>query len=179
MELKVIFWIIIGLIYFFSKLRKKNPVDVNPEEGGYRPTPPTAEEATKPMTFEELLKEIQGAKEERAKPEPQMAAEPVTQYQDYDDDIEPEEKQLEQTGYDYRKQDEIYKVYEEAKNQAFERPSLEESIKLEDTVVKFSQFKGYQQVAQPNFLADYLRELKDPKGFRKAFIMSEIIQRRF
>ena len=78
-----------------------------------------------------------------------------------------------------RKEDTIYNTYEQAKSQAFERPSLEESMKLEDTVVKYGQFKGYQQVSHTSFLAEYIKELKDPKGFKKAFIMSEIIQRRF
>ena len=185
MELKVIFWIIIGLVYFFSKLKKKTPTVPNQEEEVYRPLPRTDTESPKPMSFEELLKEIQGAKAEQSKPNPYSVPEPVltsgkgVDYQDYDDDLKEEEKDLEDANYDYRKQDSIYKTYEDAKNMAFERPSLEESLKLEDTVVKYGQFKDYQQVTSTNFLAEYIKELRDPKGFKKAFIMSEIIQRRF
>jgi hypothetical protein len=187
MELKVVFWIIIGLIYFFTKLKKKNPATSSPEEENYRPAQRTNTETTKPpVTFEELLREIQGTKTEQ-QPKPVLYDTPKSvltspkevDYRDYDDDLGTEEKDLEDPGYDYKKEDTIYKTYEDAKSLAFERPSLEESMKLEDTVVKYGQFKGYQQVSHSSFLAEYIKELKDPKGFKKAFIMSEIIQRRF
>jgi hypothetical protein len=188
MELKVVFWIIIGLIYFFTKLKKKNPAASRPEEESYHPSQGGNTETTKPpITFEELLREIQGTKTEQQQPKPVFYDTPQTvltspkevDYEDYDDDLGKEDKDLEDGGYDYKKEDTIYKTYEDAKSQAFERPSLEESLKLEDTVVKYGQFKGYQQVSHTSFLADYIKELKDPKGFKKAFIMSEIIQRRF
>jgi len=188
MELKVIFWIIIGLIYFFTKLKKKNPSTPSPEEESYNPSQGrSAEPAKPPITFEELLREIQGTKTEQTEAKPVLYDTPQTaldspkhsDYQDYDDDLDTEEKDLEDAGYDYKKQDTIYNTYEQAKSQAFERPSLEESMKLEDTVVKYGQFKGYQQVSHTGFLTEYIKELKDPKGFKKAFIMSEIIQRRF
>lgn len=188
MELKVIFWIIIGLIYFFTKLKKKNPSTPSPEEESYNPSQGrSAEPAKPPITFEELLREIQGTKTEQPEAKPVLYDTPQTaldspkhsDYQDYDDDLDTEEKDLEDAGYDYKKQDTIYNTYEQAKSQAFERPSLEESMKLEDTVVKYGQFKGYQQVSHTGFLTEYIKELKDPKGFKKAFIMSEIIQRRF
>lgn len=188
MELKVIFWIIIGLIYFFSKMKKKNPQASGPEEESYHPSHGgNTETAKPPITFEELLREIQGTKAEQQQskpvlydtPQPVLTSPKEIDYQDYDDDLGKEEKDLEDSEYDYKKEDTIYKTYEDAKSQAFERPSLEESLKLEDTVVKYGQFKGYQKVSQPSFLSEYIRELKDPKGFKKAFIMSEIINRRF
>ena len=188
MELKVVFWIIIGLIYFFSKMKKKNPQASRPEEESYHPSQDgRAEPAKPPITFEELLREIQSTKTEQQQskpvlydtPQPVLAAPKEVEYQDYDDDLGTEEKDLEDSGYDYKKEDTIYKTYEDAKSQAFERPSLEESLKLEDTVVKFGQFKGYHKVAQTSFASEYIKELRDPKGFKKAFIMSEIISRRF
>ena len=90
-----------------------------------------------------------------------------------------EVKQEEDADYDYRTQDKIYEIYDNATRQAFARPSLEESMKLEDTIVRFKQFKGYENESKPSFLAEYIKELKDPKGFKKAFIMSEILNRRF
>ncbi len=187
MELKVIFWIIIGLIYFFTKLKKKNPSTSNPEGENYRPPQGANTETAKPpITFEELLREIQGTETEQQQPKPVLYDTPKTvltspkevDYQDYDDDLGTEEKDIEDAVYDYKKNDTIYTTYEEARSQAFERPSLEESMKLEDTIVKYGQFKGYQQVSHTSFLAEYIKELKDPKGFKKAFIMSEIIHRR-
>jgi len=188
MELKVVFWIIIGLIYFFTKLKKKNPATPQQEEENYHPAKGGNRETAKPpITFEELLREIEGTKTEQQQSKPVFYDTPQTvlsspkeaEYEDYDDDLGNEEKDLEEKGYDYKKEDTIYKTYEDAKSQAFERPSLEESLKLEDTVVKYGQFKGYQQVSHTSFLTEYVKELKDPKGFKKAFIMSEILQRRF
>jgi hypothetical protein len=81
--------------------------------------------------------------------------------------------------YDYRQHDKVYETYEEAKRQAFNRPSLEETMRVEDTVVKFGKFKAFEQATERDLMAEYLKEFQDPEGFRKAFVMSEILQRKF
>lgn len=98
---------------------------------------------------------------------------------DYDDDLPEEKKDLEEEEFDYRKDDKIYKAYEDAKTLAFNRPSLEETVKLEDTVVRFKQFEGYQREEKRDLAGEILRGFRDPQGFRKAFIMSEILKRKF
>ena len=70
-------------------------------------------------------------------------------------------------------------MYEEGKKQAFLRPSLEETMKLEDTIVKFEKFKVFEEEEKQNVLAEYVRDLEDPEGFKKAFVLSEVLQRRF
>jgi len=70
-------------------------------------------------------------------------------------------------------------LYEKAKQEAFNRASLEETMKIEDTVVRFGQFKGYQQDKEVNVLAEYVKDLQDPAGFKKAFILSEVLNRKF
>lgn len=184
-DIKIIIWIIIGLVYLFSR-RKKKPVRTEPS----RPVEADQEydaPAPKPVTFEELLREIQGMKKPAPAPRP---IPPPTSYEQptgkkawepypYDVEGAPERKQLEDTNYDYRNEDKIYEVYENATKQAFVRPSLEETLKLEDTVVRFDQFKEYETAGKRSFLDEYVKELKNPKGFKKAFIMSEILQRRF
>jgi hypothetical protein len=114
-----------------------------------------------------LLDEIQGSKQ--LKPQPQMMPSELKQ----------ERKILEDTDYDYRKHDDIYDIYENAKKEAFLRPSLEETLKLEDTIVRFNPFKGYQREESRNLAAELAKEIQNPTGFKKAFIMSEILQRRF
>jgi hypothetical protein len=166
MSLKIIIWIIIGIVYLVSRSRKK------PEPSGQSPVDFEPENTSKPVTFEELLKEIQTAK---VKPQPK----PVAQYTDYEEDLEPEEKSLEKTDFNYRDQDKIYEIYENAKKEAFHRPSMEETLKLSDTVVRFGQFKGYQQEVQPTLAAEYAKDLQDPANFKKAFILSEILTRKF
>ncbi len=70
-------------------------------------------------------------------------------------------------------------MYEQAKKQAFNRPSLEETMKVEDTVVSFGRFKAFEQEKKRDLLGEYLAELRDPEGFKKAVVMNEILQRKF
>jgi len=171
------FWlyVIIGVIYLVSRARKKKadqspgPVDANEE----KPFSSTRHEGNKPkqLSFEELLKEITESKQQR----PPME-EPVV---DYDENLEEEEKDLEDVEYDYRKQNKTYEVYEEAKKQAFFRPSLEETMKLQDTVVNFGKFKEFEKRAETNLAAEYLKEFHDTDSLKKAVVMSEILKRKF
>lgn len=184
-EFKIIFWIIVLVIYLVSRSRKKQ---------SEQPSIPPAENqpgtgTPKPMSFEDLLREIQASKAPKQQPvqevktatrtsTPQRPAMP-RDYQDYDDEVEEDEKDLEDVNYDYKKKDEIYDTYEKAKQEAFVKPSLEETIKLEDTVVKFGQFKGYTHAPENTVARDILAQFNDPEGFRRAFIMSEILKRKF
>lgn len=174
------FWLylIIGAIYLISRMKKKpqseEPQDIpsyEPEKPVKRFEQPPAKPAptAKALTFEELLKEITEGKAEST------TAEVV----DYDDDLKSEEKDLEEVDYDYRKKDSIYQVYDNAKAQAFNRASLEETMKLEDTEVTYSRFKGFELEEKEDLLAKYLADLKDPEGFKKAVVMGEILNRRF
>ena len=175
MELKVILWIIIGLFYLFTRFRKKAapPAQQQPEQGQPESAPHT------PMTFEELLREIEGSKKE---PEPVPYVEPKKSWEetyDYEDEPVAEKKPLEDTNYDYRKHDEIYETYQKAKEAAFFRPSLEESTRLGDTIVRFKEFKPYENEKKVSLASEYIQELKNPSSFKKAFILSEILNRRF
>lgn len=177
-ELKIIFWIVIALIYLYTRRKKAQPPvpPSRPAEEYEAPAPPKA------TTFEELLRDIEQMKKPEPRPAPSYDRPPAKrepEYVDYDDELEDEKKGLEDAKYDYRNQDKIYDVYDEAKKLAFVRPSLEETVKLEDTIVRFKQFKGYETESKKNLVEVYLKELKDPAGFKKAFIMSEILKRRF
>jgi hypothetical protein len=178
-DIQIWLYIIIGVIYFLSRLKKKpeqQPKDIadfEPEKPVRNfeipPARPTAA-PQKGLTFEELLREISQEKtKERSQPE----------YVDYDDAIEEEEKDLEDVNYDYRKQDKIYEVYDEAKKQAFHRPSLEETMKVGDTDVRFGKFKVFEEETKRDLMAEYLADFKDPEGFKKAVVMSEILKRKF
>lgn len=173
-DLKIIVYIVIGLIYFFARRKKK-------EEPAKRPrtTPKQAhvEEAPRsaPKTFEELLREIEGMK--RPAPPP-VSRQPEPVVVDYDDDLPDQRVDYDDTLPDFRKQ-ETYQAYEAAKTEAFARPSLEDTVKLEDTIVRFSTFKGYEKDARRNLLGEYVQELKNPQRFKKAFILSEILRPKF
>src|SRR5688572_20043957 len=160
------FWlyVIIAVIYLLSRARKKK-ADESPgpiDAGDDRPlsSPPQQGNRPKQLSFEELLKEITESKQQQPPRE-----EPVV---DYDENIEEEEKDLEDVEYDYRKQNKTYEVYEEAKKQAFLRPSLEETMKVQDTVVSFGKFREFEKGAETNLATEYLKDFHDPEGWKKA-----------
>jgi hypothetical protein len=174
MDLQFWIWLIVIVVTFIARATKKKAQEQQPSE----PTSTTRPEFNpKPVTFEELLREIQATKT----PEPQASLPPAktVAYEDYDDDLEEEEKDLERTDYDYQSDDKTFQAYEKAKQEAFVRPSLEDTMKLQDTEIKFGQFKGYQQVGEWVPTTNYAREFQDPESFKKAFIMSEILKRKF
>jgi len=177
-DIQIWLYIIIGVVYFISRLKKKpeqqpkERPDFEPEKPVRNFEIPSARPTATPqkvLTFEELLREIT----EKTNEKPQPA------YADYDDAIGEEEKDLEDVNYDYRKQDKIYEVYEEAKKQAFHRPSLEETMKVGDTDVRFGKFKVFEEETKRDLMAEYLADFKDPEGFKKAVVMSEILKRKF
>jgi hypothetical protein len=178
------FWIylIVAIIYLVSRAMKKSG-DQPKEVQDYKPARPVKYDATPPvskpkqLTFEELLKEITEAKQP-AKPAYQPA-QPKTEYVNYDEQIEDEEQDLEVIPTTYRKKDTIYNTYEEAKRQAFYRPSLEETMKVQDTNVQFGKFKEFEQQKQRNLLEEYTINFQDHEGLKRAVVMSEILSRKF
>jgi hypothetical protein len=175
MDIQFWIWLAIIVITFIARAAKKKDQSIPKDYEGEDQRPTRPDLNPKPLTFEELLKEIQASKT----PAPQPVVVRKPEYVDYDDDLKEEEKDLETSDYNYRNDDSIYETYEKAKREAFEKPSLEETVKLQDTVVKYEQFKGYQQVEQKNVASEIWSEFHDPEGFKKAFIMSEILKRRF
>jgi hypothetical protein len=163
-------WLIIIAVTLISRAFKKKPEQSEhnqPEFGG--------PQENKPISFEDLLREIQASK---APAKPVVQSQPKTvEYVDYDDDLEEESKPLEKSNY--RTEDEIYSTYEKAKSEAFNRPSLEETMHVEDTVMKYEKFKGYKRERKAAPVADYVKELRNPTSFKKAFILSEILTKRF
>jgi hypothetical protein len=129
------------------------------------------------MSFEDLLREIEAAKNPAPKPKP--APLPTFDVPNYDDNLGEEARSLEKTDFHYPQPAYKNEAYELARQQAFNRPSLEETLKLQDTVVRFGQFKGYQREEKVNAAAELAKEIRNPSGFKKAFIMSEILRRRF
>jgi hypothetical protein len=185
MDLQFWIWLIAIVAMFLARAMRKAP------QGPQAPERPAQtdhdESGNKPMTFEELLREIQQAKTppKPAAPAPEIQTRPsyksvpeAKSYDvDYDEEIEEEEKDLETIpAYSDNRATE---VYENAKRDAFQRKSLEETMKLEDTEVKFSHFKGYDDVPKKSAANDILKDFTDPEGFKKAFIMSEILKRKF
>jgi hypothetical protein len=177
MDEKVIFYIILGIVYFiFTRLKKKPAEQGDSQDQDVSPSRPERP----PVSFEELLREITEAKQPKpAEPVSQRFDDPVASrkpaYVDYDDDIGEEEESLEKLEFD---EDRITKIYEEAKQQASPGPSLEETARLEDVDTQYGRFKEFEkrQVRKPG--SDLGRELRNRSTFKRAVILSEILNRK-
>lgn len=175
------FWIyiVIGIIYFLSRMLKK------PEEAGggasgeprRRAGGGEASEEAQPMTFEELLREItEGKQARRPEPRPQPQPQPVARYEPYERDPGEEARSLEQAAIDDAQ---ILEKYREAQSFAEERKSLEETLRLEDTVVDFNRFKAFERKQRKSAVTDYMKIIRNPETLKQAVVMSEILQRKF
>jgi len=175
MDIQFWIWLVVIVITLIARANKKKPQQpFEPRQPDYRDQAPDTT-LDKPISFEDLLREIQQAKAPKPAPLP---APKKYEFEDYDDNLKEEAEAVEKT--DYRSEDSIYETYEKAKRDAFNKSSLEETLNVEDTVVKFEQQKGYQQVANREAAVNqYVKELRNPTSFKRAFILSEILGRRF
>lgn len=181
MDVQFWIYIIIGVIYFLSRVLKKPEQESGespePRRPVRRPAPPPpvrAEQAEKPrqLTFEELLREITEAKQtQRREPEPE--------YRGYEEVLESEAQSLEEVNVNEVDDARAFQAYEDAQRQVFERKSLEETLHLEDTKVSFGKFEAFQQLDRRNPAEEYLRLIRNPATLRQAVVMNEILQRKF
>ncbi len=179
MDIQFWVWLIVIVITLIARAKKKKPQSHDQEQ---RDVPSAPSNETKPVTFEDLLREIQAAKTPKPKQIP-ISQPPKKQvpkqydFVDYDDNLEDETKSLERAS-PYQS-DKIYETYENAKKAAFSRASLEETMKVEDTKVTFGQFKEFNKQQSQSLASEYARELRNPKSFKRALILSEILNKRF
>lgn len=178
------FWIyiIIALIYVIGRAMKKGqqpPAADRSEEGEMEETR-SGERPARPLTFEELLREITEGKATTQRPVTRPQPKPQPAFVDYDDDLKDEEEDLEDVDYDYTSRDSVYDVYEKAKADAFSaKPSLEETLMNEKKDIEYGRFKEFSVGRKSTLLDEYVAELRRPSGFKKAIVMSEILNRRF
>jgi hypothetical protein len=179
MDIQFWVWLIVIVITLIARASKKKPQPFDSDQGQSQDT--TAE-TTRPVSFEDLLREIQAAKAPKQKPAvpvqvPKQVAPSKYDFEDYDDNLGEESKSLERT--DYYADDKIYDTYENAKKAAFSRASLEDTMKVEDTEVRFNQFKEYSKKEGKGLASQYAKELQNPQSFKRALILSEILNKRF
>jgi Ribosomal subunit 39S len=177
MDIQFWVWLIVIVITLIARANKKKPESFDSEQREI-PNPPSS--PTKPVTFEDLLREIQASKAPKPKPvsmAPKQVSSSQYDVEDYDDNLGDENKSLERN--DYYSNDKFNETYENAKKAAFSRASLEETMKVEDTEVKFNQFKEYSKKEGHSLASEYANELKNPKNFKRAIILSEILNKRF
>ncbi len=173
MDMQFWIWIIIIVITLIARANKKKPQTFD-QERTQNPSAPAQD--TKPVSFEDLLREIQAAKAPKPMVKPVPVA-PVQDFEDYDDNLEEENKSLEKP-YDYKNEN-TYETYENAKKAAFSRASLEETMRVEDTVIQFGKFGEYSKTETVSVASQYANELRNPQNFKRALILSEILNKRF
>jgi len=187
-DIQLWIYVILGIIYLISRLRKKPQEQTDfPDYGPENPVPgagkarPGRVETVNPkeITFEELLREITEGKSANI-PTTKEVSRPA--YESYEEVLAEEEQDLEGDKQEYRddyRKDNVSVSYEEAKRQAFARPSLEESMSHADTNMTFGRFKEFESDTNKGLLSHYLSDLRDPDGLKKAFVMSEVLKRKF
>lgn len=166
-------YIALGVVYFISRLLKK-PEEQAPQARRPQQNTQGNGDSPKPLTFEELLREITEAKEPYSQP---SQGKPVQEFVDYDDEVE-EEVAPARPDYDFRKQ-ETYKTFEENKFAAFNRLSYEDTLKVEDTNVSFGKFKVFEEESKTTLASEIKQEFSDSDRVRRAFIMGEIFNRKY
>lgn len=179
------FWIyiVIGVIYFLSRMLKKGeqvpgeaPETQRPERRIPRQTEQPAAETPKQLTFEELLREItEGKQVKQRQPQPEV----VQEYESYEKDPGDEARSLEEVDFDEAEKAPRWKQYEEIPARNFERRSLEETLRLQDTVVEFRKFDVFENRDEKKLSDDYIKILRDPVTLRQAVVLSEILKRKF
>lgn len=179
------FWIyiVIGIIYLVSRMLKKpeQATPEPPERQQREPRRTVANEAPsteipRQLTFEELLREItEGKQAQKRQPEPQA----VPKYEPYEKDPGEEARSLEKVDFDEAASAKQWKPYEEIPVRTVERKSLEETMRLEDTVISFGKFEAFEKKDRRRALDDYIKIIRNPASLRQAVVMSEILKRKF
>jgi hypothetical protein len=184
------FWlyVIIGVIYLITQVRKKSKEQSLPPQSPaprtevsqtprWKSEPQTSSPAPKTISFEDLLREITEAKSPKSEPEYKPYS--VPEYTNYDDEI-PEEgidSAGEEVTYTYN--DPMYKEYEEGKSRDYAFESLENTRKLENVKMDYGRFRQFETASNVNLLDLYTRELRDPEGFKKAVILTEVLKPKY
>lgn len=182
MDFQFWIWIIVVVITLIARANKKKAGQAPPPEDipdqPRRPQPSTQQKPSqqKPITFEDLLREIQGEKA-LSKPVASKPKEPEYDFVDYDDDIPDEIQDLEDVDYDHNRDEKAFQTYEAALKEAEKGPERKESADL-GAVMRSEHFKEYN-IKKKKASFNFLKELKDPQGFKKAFIMSEILNKKY
>jgi hypothetical protein len=174
------FWIyvIVGVIIFLTRMLKKNeqegqPPQQSPERRPRRPEQSSSGEAPRQLTFEELLREITEGK--RAQQAPPERSRPSAMSEPEPDD---EGRSLEEIPSE-RDDSRVFQAYEEAKRLASQRTSLEDTLKLQDTQMKFGKFKAFEAKQTTNKLNSYINIIRNPETLKQAVVMSEVLKRKF
>lgn len=190
-DYRILFYLVVGGIWVLSRMLKKKQ---EPPQPGQTGLPDVPARPGKGLTFEELLREISTQKEE-------VPSKPTSTFKEWAEvDSKDEFKDLEVTDkdeeddleaetlkrkpapvvFDANYKDNTVLAYDRGKLEAFNRKSLEEIMsETKPTEITYGRFREFEKEVEDNTLQTYMKELKDPDGFKKAVVLSEVLGRRF
>lgn len=164
------YYIAIGIIYLLSRIFGKKKKQVKKQGSTGTVTPPTLEkESASPMSFQDILRELSGVPQPKAVPE--TKAEPVVPTLD-GSNFEPKD-----TPYQVDEMDKIavdYKVPKPLGSQKLKESYLAKADMRHDTFERADNFK-----IKTKRSIDYLSMLGEEDGPAKAFVLSEIFNRKY
>jgi len=184
MDVELLIYIILGVVYFLSRMLKKPEQAPNEAPPQQRPERRVVTRTSvdrpvdkpRPMTFEELLREITEAKQPR-RPEPESEPEPEPAYEVYEQIPAEESRSLETVEEEESRMAPAWRAYEQIP--ATERRSLEETMSLADTDVSFERFAQFERKEQKSRAEEYRKLLRNPESLKQAIVLSEILNRKF
>jgi hypothetical protein len=160
-----IYYLILGAIYLLSKLfgkKKKQPTAV-PRKKRDIARPTTESEGPPPLSFEDILRELSGAKE----PKPEPLPEPVL----------PEIPAFEAVQEPAYQNDDIDDIAVEYKVPKAIGSEYKSAPVIERKVLTFKRTANF--AIEEKETVDFLEGLNDHNGAAKAFVMSEIFTRKY
>jgi hypothetical protein len=171
---QIIIYIAFGLIYLIMRVIKNRNASKEQEEGEVEQPRPK----TKPITFEDLLKELSGVEEvEKPKPQPKPVPKPLVREDSYDHPFAKTTK---------KKQNQGAFSYEDKPNTRFEKYRDAKPISLEDKYKsvpiknRIDEFDSKYHKEEDHTMADDVREsLRSASDVKKAFVLAEVLQRKF
>ena len=174
----IIYYIILGAIYLLSRVfgkKKKKPGAVPPQKR--KIAPPTAEsEEAPPLSFEDILRELSGAKQPKPEPDPERNPEPVPTPVPAFTPPPPKpvlEAALERA-YSTDEMDEIAVDYEVPRAIGSE---FKQTPAIKRKILTFERNEHFKITEKESI--DYLEILAQHNGAAKAFVMSEIFDRKY
>lgn len=181
------FWIyiIIAIVYAITRVFKKatEPGDVGApppdREVRHDESGPAPSQRPRQLTFEELLREITEAKQPtppKPAPRPVPAPEPYASYDAADKD---EDESLEEVNYNYNKKNRKVPEQRETERVSLEELYLKKSAEGSHSVLETGKFEQFEEKKEPGLLENYLGDIKDAEGWKKAVVMNEILTPRF
>lgn len=171
-----IYYIILGVIYLLSRVfgkKKKKPGEVPPQKR--KIAPPTAEsEEAPPLSFKDIMRELSGAKQPKPEPDPEPVPVPTVEPAFVPPPLKPVLEAAREQAYSVDEIDEIAVDYEVPK-------AIGSEIKHRPTIKRdkltFKRNEHFILVEKQNI--DFLETLAQENGAAKAFVMSEIFDRKY